>query len=237
LKSYGVVGEGRARYSAGMRCVLLVVCLSFIWCAAGCRAPAGPSPSFEAFSRNKLAVLARNIESTRDAQTAAADQVLESIQTIKREAWTGAEPGQAYDQTRRLLAVAESRARNAHARVRVVENNGRDFFLQWSKEASEYQDQDLRESSRQNRLRVKAAFDKAIEAMKAADEATEPPLLAIRDQMLFLKHHRNSERVPPRPQNSADPMIPAETLMKATQRAAGLADAFVGTTRAEPATK
>src|SRR6476620_2974393 len=136
-------------------------------CLAGCRHDF--SPSFEAFSRNRLAVLARNFETTRDAQNATSEQVTTTVQTIKRDAWTGADPAQAYDSIRRLESACDSRLRNSHARLKMVQSSGEDFFRQWARENTEYEDKDLRESSRQNRVKVKAEFDATIAQMKKAD--------------------------------------------------------------------
>jgi hypothetical protein len=199
---------------------------------AGCKSDF--SPSFEAFSRNKLAVLARNMESTRDAQTAASDQVTAAAQTIRREAWTGADPAQSYDLARRLDSVCESRVRSAHSRLKVLRTNGEDFFRQWSKELAEYEDKDLRESSQQNRLKVKAKFDAAIDQMKKADAATAPALTALQDQVLFLNHHRNVPTVPERPPNSRDPSGPAELLAEQTAVGARLATEFVESVKSSP---
>jgi hypothetical protein len=215
------------------RPAILIVLLALVGaCLSGCHD--NLSPSFEAFSRNRLAVLARNMESTRDAQNAASEQVTTTVQTIKRDAWTGADPAQAYDLTRRLESASESRIRNAHSRLKVVKTNGEDFFRQWAKENTEYSDRDLRESSRQNRVKVQAEFDAAIAQMKKADAATEPVLTAIRDQVLFLKHHRNSAAVPARPANSSDPAIPAEALAEQTAVAARVATEFAASARASP---
>ena len=121
-----------------------------------------------------------------------------------------------------------------HGRIKYVETNGEDCFRQWAKEIGEYSDRDLKESSRQNRLKVKAMFDAAITQMKAADDATRDALVAIRDQELYIKHHRNSESLPARPTTSADPGVPAEALAKKTALAAEKADAFVASVRPNP---
>ncbi len=154
------------------RLLLAVLCL--VTAAAGGCHDAELSPSFETSSRNRLAVLARNMTSTLEAQQAAAEKISTGIQTIKTEAWTGADPSDAYDVAHRVDSASETRVRNARGRIKVVQSNGEDLFSQWAKENDEYTDKDLKESSRQNRLKVKAAFDAAIEQMKKADEATEP---------------------------------------------------------------
>src|SRR5436190_1298115 len=87
---------------------------------SGCR-DGELSPTFEAFSRNKLAVLARNVETARDAQTGAAEQITSSIEQIKKDAWTGADPAQAFDLARRLESSCKTRVRSAHDRIKSVE--------------------------------------------------------------------------------------------------------------------
>src|SRR4051812_31159272 len=97
-----------ARIFRSLLLLMLVTTLS------GCAS--GPSANFEAFSRNRLAVLARNLESTRDAQKIATDQLVAAVDVIKKETGEGADPAKAYEVARRTLATSESRVRAAHNR-------------------------------------------------------------------------------------------------------------------------
>jgi hypothetical protein len=176
-------------------------------------------------------VLARYFESTRDSQQAAAEQVTSTVETIKREAWTGADSAAAYDQIKRLVASCETRVRTAHARLTMLQSSGEDLFDQWAREIREYQDGDLRQSARQSRSKVLAEFNDAMGKMRSADGATEPALGALRDQVLFIKHHRDTPTLPPRPEGAADPAVPAKTLADKTEVAAKAAGEFAASAR------
>lgn len=224
------------RYSAGMGvrprrefCLGLGLMLSG---ATLCGCPHNDfSPSFEAFSRNKLVSLGHTMETTRDAQKLASDKVTEAVATIKRDAWTGADPIEAYSLARRAELGCETRVQEARRRLTTLEFNGEDFFNKWALENTEYEDPKLKESSRQNLSRVKAKFDAALAAMKKADGVSQPALDALQDQVLFLKHHRNFPAVPERPLNSSDPAGPAEALAKLTDEAAAMATEFVASAK------
>jgi Protein of unknown function (DUF2959) len=201
-------------------------------CAAllsGCRSDY--SPSFEAFSRNKLAVIGRNMETTRDAQTKASEKVTEAVATIQRDTWTGADPIEAYNVARRAEAGCDTRVREAHRRLTTLEASANDFFRKWAVENTEYEDPKLKESSRQNLSKVKTQFDQALAAMKKADGVTQPALDALQDQVLFLKHHRNFPTVPERPLNSSNPAGPAQILAKLTEEAAAKATEFAASVK------
>jgi hypothetical protein len=209
--------------------VVLAVALASL---GGCRSDF--SPTFEAFSQNKLAVLARNTESVRDSQKAASEQITKTVERIKQEAWTGANPMDAYDMARRAESSCETRVRAAQERLKLVEASADLFFSQWRREIREYEDSALKASSRDNLARMEKSFNDALAQMHKADDGTQPALAAIQDQVLFLKHHRNFPEVPERPPNSADPTPPAERLVELTEAASRAADDFAAAARSMP---
>lgn len=208
-------------------CVLLLACV-FAGAGAvpqGCRShqPAG----FDAFTRNRLAVVVRSLESVRDAQSLALDQCTRTLRAIRQEAWTGAEPDAAYDNIRRMRATCESRAHSADLRLSRAEFQGEDYFAQWGRELEDYDDNDLRENARRERTEVLARYKATLRHVHEAQDAFAPVLAAIEDQVLYLKHHRGQPAVPPRPAPVIEPLSRADDLTSRTTIARIAIDDFI----------
>ncbi len=184
-----------------------------------------PAP-FETFTRNKLAAVVRGLESARDAQVLARDQLVKTLDAIRRDAWTGAVPDDAYDLIRRMRSTCESRSTSAHQRIRQASLRGDEYFGQWSRELEDYDDTDLRASGRRARNDLKARFDETIRALKAAEATIEPVLTVIDDQVLFIKHHRGQQALPERPTPTIDPPAQADALINLTRLAELQVDDF-----------
>jgi hypothetical protein len=197
----------------------------------GCVTDKDPA-RFDAFTHNKMAVLARNIESARDAHVLAGEQIVEAVRKIKAEASTGARPQEAYDLTRRQLARCESRRHSADRRLKLARNSANEHFSQWGRELEDYDDKTLREASRRSLNDYKARFRVVAEQMDQAGNEMERVVAAIQDQMLFVKHHRNTAALPPRPQPEVDLEALAEPMMNQIGLVVLRADEFVDRTRA-----
>jgi hypothetical protein len=212
-----------------MRFVLMALVLALG--VGGCVTDKDPA-RFDAFTHNKMAVLARNLESARDAHATAGEQIVEAVRTIKAKAWTGTPPQEAYDTTRRLLARCESRRHTADRRLKLARNSATEHFDQWGRELEDYDDKTLREASRRSLNDYKARFRVVAEQMDKAGAEMENVCAAIQDQMLFVKHHRNTAALPPRPQPEVDLEALAEPMMNQVGLVVLRADEFIERTKA-----
>jgi hypothetical protein len=195
----------------------------------------GPSPSFEAFSRNRLEVLARMVESASLAQRAAVEQLVSGHAAARTAAAPGRPASEAYDVVRRELAISESRVRSSHNRLRTLRNSGVDFFQRWGTEITAYEDTALRDAARQTRREVKARFEEASSAMGEAQEAFAAPVEMLHDRMLFVRHSRSRAVLPELPAGTKDPGPALALLVERSQRAWEAAAAFAASAVPPPA--
>jgi len=208
-----------------MRLPALGLLLALFFAISGCATP--PSPSYDAFTRNKLAVLARSAGLARDGQQAAVASVADGLDRLRVEAGEGADPILAYQASRRVLAVAESRVRASRKRILRMDATGYDLFDEWSRELGHYDDAALRSEASRRRSEVKAAFALARSALTAAQSAADPLLTHLRDESLYLKHHRSASVVPPRPAKAVDPAPALARLQDLAMEAAARTEAFI----------
>jgi hypothetical protein len=209
-----------------MRCLLLAAVLIVSSAQFGCVTDRDPA-RFDAFSRNKMEVLVRQVRSARDAHTLATEQVVSTLTAVREKAWTGAEPQLAYDTVRRMLATCESRYHTAERRRKLVESSATEFFGQWQRELEDYADDGLREESRKNLEDFRERLKVVTQAMGAAEEEMDRVIGVVQDQMLFIKHHRTAPGLPARPGPEVEPVTRAETLANLTSLLVLRADDFI----------
>lgn len=181
---------------------------------------------FDSFSRNRMEVLVRQVTSAKDAHVAATDQIVDTLKLVRRRAWTGAAPQEAYDLVRRALATCESRYHTAKLRRERMEATARDFFDQWGLELEEYADETLRAESRRNLNDFKDRLKVVVRQMEDSEDEMDKVIGVVQDQMLFIKHHRTSPALPPRPGPEVEPVVQSETLVNMTSLTVLRADDF-----------
>ncbi|HYE61606.1 MAG TPA: DUF2959 family protein [Phycisphaerales bacterium] len=209
-----------------IRRLILVLALGSVLPLASCVTDRQPA-RFDAFSRNRMEVLVRQVTSARDAHSAATDQIVDTLRAVRRKAWTGAEPQEAYDLVRRMLATCESRYHTAKLRRDRMEETGREFFDQWGREVEDYADETLRQESRRNLNDFKDRLKVVVRQMEQAEQEMDKVIGVVQDQMLFIKHHRTSAALPPRPGPEVEPVVQAETLVNMTGITVLRADDFI----------
>jgi hypothetical protein len=182
---------------------------------------------FDAFTRNKMEVLVRQVVSARDAHTLATEQIVATLKGVRRHAWTGADPQHAYDLVRRQLATCESRYHTAQQRRKLVESRAADYFSQWGRELEDYDDDTLRDEGRRNLNDFKDRLKVVTRQMKDNEEEMDKVIGVVQDQMLFIKHHRTTPALPPRPGPEVEPVVQAETLVNMTSLGVLRADDFI----------
>jgi hypothetical protein len=208
------------------RLCLLVVLLAAPGLLSACVTDRNPA-RLDAFSHNKMEVLVRQVTSARDSHTVATDQIVSTLKVIRRRAWTGTPPQEAYDTVRRALATCESRYRTAQQRRKLVQSTSVEFFEQWGRELEDYDDDTLRDESRRTLNDFKDRLKVVTRQMKDAEEEMDKVIGVVQDQMLFIKHHRTSASLPPRPGPDVEPVIQAETLVNMTSVTVLRADDFI----------
>lgn len=88
-----------------------------------------------------------------------------------------------------------SKAEELYDRVDAVESVADALFNEWQDELSEYSDAKLRASSARQLQLAKSRYQTYLRSLHQSRDKVEPVLAVFKDQVLFLKHNLNAEKI------------------------------------------
>ncbi|MEC9482410.1 MAG: DUF2959 domain-containing protein [Halomonas sp.] len=145
---------------------------------------------------HKRDVLVDRVEEGRDAQQAAQEQfasALEQFRAVVRV--PESELSLTYDRLNAEYEDSEAAAERVRARIEGIEDVAEALFEEWEDELALYQSDEYRRLSERQLRDTRARYAEMIAAMHAAAESMQPVLLAMRDNVLFLKHNLNARAI------------------------------------------
>ncbi len=152
--------------------------------------------TMETFGQHKRDLLVSRVQDARDDQEEAKEQFRSALDAFSDVvSFEGGELRVLYDRLNRELERSEDKADDVRSRIESVEQVASDLFDEWEVELEQYSSADLRQRSEQQLRDTRARSDQLIEAMQRAERKMEPVLVALRDQVLFLKHNLNAQAV------------------------------------------
>ncbi|MCW8884325.1 MAG: DUF2959 domain-containing protein [Motiliproteus sp.] len=80
-------------------------------------------------------------------------------------------------------------------RVDAIESVADALFKEWKQELSEYSSASLRASSSQKLQATKSRYNTYLKSLKRSEAKVKPVLAVFKDQVLYLKHNLNAEKV------------------------------------------
>ncbi|MGB7904224.1 MAG: DUF2959 domain-containing protein [Steroidobacteraceae bacterium] len=144
----------------------------------------------------KRDILASRVESARDAQVDAKEEITDALTEFRKVVNVdGGDLETRYTSLAAQLEDSEQAADAVHGRIRDVEDVAEALFKEWNDELAQYSSADLRRRSEQQLRQTRARYEQMIGAMKRAESKLEPALQPLRDQVLFLKHNLNARAV------------------------------------------
>lgn len=144
----------------------------------------------------KRDILADRVESARDAQVEAKEEITDALTEFRKVVnFDGGELETRYRSLAAQLDDSEDAANVVHKRVRDVEDVAEALFKEWREELAQYSNAELRAKSEQQLKQTRARYDQMIVAMRRAESRLEPALQPLRDQVLFLKHNLNAQAI------------------------------------------
>lgn len=181
----------RHQRAAGWLWPLLLVVLIGM---AGCQ-----SAYFSALEKvgiHKRDVLVDRVEEGRDAQQTAQEQFSSALEQFRAVVQVPeSELSQTYDRLNAEYEDSEAAAKRVEARIESIEDVAEALFDEWEDELSLYQSADYRRLSERQLRDTRVRYAEMIEAMHDAADSMQPVLLAMRDNMLFLKHNLNARAI------------------------------------------
>ncbi|MBY0398825.1 DUF2959 domain-containing protein [Myxococcota bacterium] len=152
--------------------------------------------AMEKVGQDKRDILKSRIESGREDQKAAQEQIKTTYQRFQEATgYKGGDLESVYDKLNAEYERSEARATDVRDRIASIEQVAKDLFSEWQAEIGTIQKPSMRAESNKLLADTKARYAKVIAAMKKAEGKMPPVLAAFHDQVLFLKHNLNARAI------------------------------------------
>jgi hypothetical protein len=145
---------------------------------------------------HKRDIMVDRVEAARDSQADAQEQfqsALERFDSVVKLEETDLK--KAYDSLDKEYRKSEAAATEVSSRIDGVESVARALFEEWEQELDEYQNRELRQTSKKQLAATEKRYREMLASMQQAEAAMEPVLKIFRDNVLFLKHNLNAQAI------------------------------------------
>jgi hypothetical protein len=112
-------------------------------------------------------------------------------------------------------------------KIRAIETVSEALFQEWEKELNEYSSKILRNSSKQQLKMARQNYGRLIKAMHNAETKIQPVLMALKDQVLHLKHNLNARAIAALQHEFIEISIDISQLIQAMEQTITEANLFV----------
>jgi len=152
--------------------------------------------AMESVGIHKRDIMVDRIEDVAEAQTDAKQQfssALEHFSSIVKVPPT--ELSDAYEQLNDQYQDSLAAANEISQRIDSVADVSEALFAEWQDELDQYSSASLRRSSQQKLSDTRLKYKRLMQAMRRSEASMEPVLLAMNDQVLYLKHNLNATAI------------------------------------------
>ncbi len=188
--------------------------------------------AWEKLGYEKRDILTDRVESARDAQQSAKEEVVSALEAFSKTVnFSGGELENEYSRLKDQLERSDSAAENVRERVAKVEETGNALFSEWKSELDDYSDADFKARSAAQLVETRGRYDRMLAAMKKAQNRLEPALRPLRDQVLFLKHNLNARALSSLKGEVAKVDVEVDRLIADVDRSVAEANRFISEIR------
>ncbi|MDA0788459.1 MAG: DUF2959 domain-containing protein [Proteobacteria bacterium] len=203
-----------------------------IMLAAGCQSTY--YDTMEKFGFHKRDILIDRIEAAQEAQQDGQEQFQDAL--IQFRAVVAFDGGELDDIHAKLSSEYEdsvTAADRIRDRINSVESVADALFEEWRGELGEYTNPNLRRASERQLKQTEQRYQRLINAMRRAEEAIDPVLATLKDNVLYLKHNLNARAIASLKSELNNVNTDVAYLINAMQQAINESNAFIEEMRAE----
>jgi hypothetical protein len=145
---------------------------------------------------HKRDIMVDRVEDARDSQADAQEQfksALEQFDSVVKLKETDLK--KAYDRLNSEYEKSKAAAEDVSSRINKVEAVAEDLFDEWEQELTQYQNQELRRSSKEKLNTTRKRYKEMMTSMHRAEASMEPVLKIFNDNVMFLKHNLNAQAI------------------------------------------
>ncbi len=207
--------------------VLMPVILGLCVCLSGCKS-IGYS-FWEKLGYEKRDLLVGEIEDARDSQADAKEDFQSALdRLLELNGSESSELEKVYRKLNTSYEKAEASAEDVRDDIAEVEEVASDLFKEWEAEIEEYQDAELKRSSRSTLKDTKDRYQQLIVSMNGAADSMDPVLATLKDQVLFLKHNLNAQAIANLDATAARVQADVTALIAEMNASIAEAESFIG---------
>lgn len=145
---------------------------------------------------HKREILVDRVEDARDAQADAEEQFQSAQeQLVALIAFDGGELQRVYDDLSDEYEASADAAATVSSRIDAIEDVAEALFDEWDTELGEYSNARLRADSERKLKETRRRYEGLIKVMRRSETRMEPVLVALKDNVLYLKHNLNAQAV------------------------------------------
>ena len=145
---------------------------------------------------HKRDILVDRVEDSRDAQQEAEEQFQSALEQLSE--LTSFDGGDLEDMYQAMADEYESSAAAAdevRERIDAVEHVAEALFLEWQDEIGQFSNQRMKSESQARLQETRRRYDDMIRVMRGSEAKMHPVLVALNDNVLYLKHNLNARAV------------------------------------------
>lgn len=170
--------------------IAATVCMSLAGCQSAYYSAA------EQVGIHKRDIMVDRVEESQEAQQEAEEQfqsALEQFSVLVN--FDGGELQEVYDDLNGEYEKSVSSAEEVRERIDAVEHVAEALFDEWTSEINEYSSARLKSESQRQLDQTRQRYEDMIKAMRKAESRMDPVLVALKDNVLFLKHNLNARAI------------------------------------------
>jgi hypothetical protein len=150
----------------------------------------------ESFGRHKRDILVDRVEAARDSQGEAEEQFQSAQeQLLALIEFDGGELQDVYEDLSDEYEASVEAAAEVTERIDAIEHVAEALFGEWEEEIEEFSNQRFKADSQRKLRETRRRYDGLIKAMRKSEQRMEPVLVALNDNVLYLKHNLNARAV------------------------------------------
>ena len=152
--------------------------------------------AMETVGVHKRDILVDRVEEARDSQAEAQQQFKSALEQFGSVVeLKNTDLHKAYDKFDKEYTDCEKAAQKVSDRIDKVENVSEALFDEWETELKQYENKELRQSSKKQLQETRSRYKEMLASMHTAEKSMEPVLKTFHDNVLFLKHNLNAQAV------------------------------------------
>jgi hydroxymethylpyrimidine pyrophosphatase-like HAD family hydrolase len=174
-----------------MRLSLALIC---VLCLSACQ-----STYFSVWEKlgvEKREILVDRVEDVNDAQQEAQQQFESALEELTALiGFDGGELQSTYESLRDQHQASQDSADRLESRIAKVQSVAEALFDEWQAELDQYQNENLRRDSARKLKDTQRKYQQLHKTMQRSVDKMQPVLLALNDNVLYLKHNLNANAI------------------------------------------